>query len=167
MLYALVDGRTDEPSKEDGSFYHFLRGGNYIFQGIGDEFAVVSSPTSLTVTLGTGEGMICGRHVKEKALNYTTSSLTLPPNSSGYVVIRFENEGASFTYTPTLANDNINVGGKCDLALYGYVTGASGVVTFVDMRAITNGNSYYLTMEDGVLYANTMNGKKKLATREI
>jgi len=40
MLNALVDGRTNEPSKEDGSFYHFMRNGNYIFGGIGSEFAV-------------------------------------------------------------------------------------------------------------------------------
>lgn len=172
MLYALLDGRVDEPSREDGAMYNFLRNGNYIFDGIGNNFAV--SNIRFNLTLSPGEGVICGHHVTEKVINGARTTQTLSPNSSGYVVIRYdsENNQALFTTTSTIANDNINDGGEYnDLVLYGYSTDSNAITTWVDMRPITEGNGYYLTIENGDLYANyRFNGEirhRKLASKDV
>ena len=170
MLYALLDGRENEPSNEDGAMYHWMHSGNYVFEGVGNEFQVVSSPTSFQLTLGTGEGLICGHHVTEKMVSGESSTQSLSANSNGYVVIRFDraNNQALFTNTSTIKSANINDGGDYnDLVLYGYSTGSSGVTTWIDMRPITTGNNYYLTIENGELFAHFNGTTKKIAIKDI
>ena len=143
MLYAMADNNIDIPASRDGALYNVLANGrDFVIAGIGDELEVTYSGSSLTVTLGTGIGVICGRHVQEEVVNGATSSLEVEAGSSGYIVVRFDltrptGQEAYFTATPTLSTQDLNNGGTVhDLPLYQYTAGAVGVNTMVDVRSI-------------------------------
>ena len=142
-LYGMADNNVEIPAKRDGAIYNTFAGNqDYVIAGIGNEFAIESSTTSFVLTLGTGEGIICGRHVTEVTENGANSMIQLDANSSGYVVIRMDltrpaGTEAYFTTVQVLERDNLNGSGTvCDLPLYGYVTGANGVTSFIDIRNI-------------------------------
>lgn len=139
----MADNNIEIPAKRDGAMYNVFAGNNdFVIEGIGDEFEIESSSTSFVLTLGTGEGIICGRHVTETLENGTATSIQLESNSSGYVVIRFDltRPAGSECYlmtTPTLLRQNLNgIGTICDLPLYQYTTGENGVTSFIDIRNI-------------------------------
>lgn len=143
MLYAMADNNIDIPASRDGALYNALANGqDFVISGIGDEFEVTYSGSSLTVTLGTGIGVVCGRHVQEDIVNGATSSFEVEAGSSGYIVVRFDltrptGQEAYFTATPTLVAQDLNNGGDVhDLPLYQYTAGAAGVNTMVDVRNI-------------------------------
>lgn len=157
MLYGMANNNVIIPAERDGALYNFLLGNqDYIFEGIGDEFEITPSASSFILTLGTGEGVVCGRHVTEDGTNPSTLQLT--PNTSGYVVIRIDltqvpGAEAYLFATPTLQQDNLNSNGSVrDLPLYQYQTNASGVSSFVDVRNISAGSNVVCELENGQLY---------------
>lgn len=158
MLYGMANNNVIIPAERDGALYNFLLGGqDYVFDGIGDEFAITSSSSSFVLTLGTGEGVVCGRHVTETG--ETPAILQLTPNTSGYVVIRIDltqvpGAEAYLFATPTLQQDNLNSNGSVhDLPLYQYTTNGSGVSSFVDVRNISRGTNVVCELSGGQLYA--------------
>ena len=166
------DGNPAYGVEQDGAVYNFITNGDYVFDGYGNEFIVSYNTSSLSVTLLNGAGVICGRHVFEKKQNGQNTTLTLPANSSGYLVIRMDGTSTSFISTQTIVKGNLNNGDQIrDLPLYSYVTGENGVLSFEDLRFVSGGNSFYFTMENEVLYANYIsNGEKvhkKISTKEV
>lgn len=152
-LYGMADNNVEIPAKRDGAIYNTFAGNqDYVIAGIGNEFAIESSTTSFVLTLGTGEGIICGRHVTEVTENGANSMLQLEANSSGYVVIRMDltrpaGTEAYFTTVQVLERDNLNGNGTvCDLPLYGYVTGANGVTSFIDIRDISSSGGITISL---------------------
>lgn len=175
-LKLMNDGTTDISAAADGALYNFKTKGDYVFRGIGNEFAAVYSPTSRVVTIQSGEGVCGGRHVTEKKVGSANSQITLPANSSGYLSIRIRGgayQDCLLRAAATLDHGDINAGALVrDLPLYAYVTSANGIVSFIDIRPITTGNGYVLRLEgDGELYADyTVNGQKrhrKIKTKTI
>lgn len=143
MLYGMADNNINIPASRDGAMYNTFAGGaDYIFSGIGGEFAITPSSSSFLITLGTGEGIVGGRHITEVTENGANSMIQLDANDTGYVVLRMDltQPAGSEAYlyaTPTITKQDLNNGGTIrDLVLYGYVTDASGVSSFIDMRKI-------------------------------
>lgn len=160
MLYGMANNNVIIPAERDGALYNFLLGNqDYVFEGIGDEFEITPSASSFLITLGTGEGVICGRHVTEETANSANSMIQLNANSSGYVTIcvdlsRPAGTEAYLRATPTLQQDDLNNSGTVrDLPLYQYTTNGSGVSSFVDVRNISAGSNVVCELEDGKLYA--------------
>lgn len=168
-LTMLTDGST-YGAERDGALYNFVTNGDYIFKGIGNEFKATYSTLSLLVTVLSGEGVICGRHVTEKKISNENSQITLPSNSTGYLTIRMDLSQTTDTFlycADTLVKGNLNNGDMIhDLPLYAYVTGANNILSFVDMRPISKGNGFILRFEDGELYAYFNGRRKKIATKE-
>lgn len=143
MLQGMADNGLDIPASLDGAMYNTFAGNqDYVFKGIGDEFAITPSSAGLTIVLGTGKGIICGRSVMEYISEGSSTSIQLPPNSSGYVVIRADltktagNEFYLTTTTEIIAQD-INASGTIhDLPLYQYVTGSGTVTNWIDVRKV-------------------------------
>lgn len=141
ISYMADDGQTITVS-QDAAMYNFFAGGiDYVIGGIGDELAVNNNTSSLQVTLGTGEGVICGRHFN---VTGTDTTLTLSPTSTGALVIRYDTTQSTGNIVKFMAvsvnsleSDNLNNGGTAhDLLLGIYSTSASGVASFTDRRAI-------------------------------
>ena len=156
MLYGMANNNVIIPAERDGALYNFLLGNqDYIFKGVGNEFEITPSSSSFILTLGTGEGVVCGRHVTETAGD---TVLQLTQNSSGYVVIRIDltqvpGSEAYLFATPTLQQENLNGNGTVhDLPLYRYATNASGVSSFVDVRNISAGSNVVCELNNGQLY---------------
>lgn len=159
MLYAMADNGINIPADRDGALYNFFTGNqDYIFQGIGDEFAITTSATSFIVRLTEGEGVICGRHVTEKTENGANSTIQLNANASGYVTIRIDLARPSGTEcylcdTPTLVSQNLNNTGTVrDLPLYSYATDDNGVSAWTDMRRVASGQNVINYYENGKCY---------------
>lgn len=161
-LYGMADNNIAIPAKRDGAIYNaFARNSDFVIEGIGDEFAMTSSTTSFVLTLGTGEGIICGRHVTEVTEEGVNSVLQLDANSQGYVVIRMDltrpaGSECYLTAVNVVTREDLNdTGTVADLVLYGYVTGENGVTSFVDMRNIRDAS----TVEAAdALYSNGATG---------
>lgn len=144
-LFGMADNNVEIPAKRDGAIYNTFAGNqDYVIAGVGDEFEIEPSASSFVLTLGTGEGIVCGRHVTEVTDGGVNSMIQLTANSSGYVVIRMDltrpaGTEAYFTTVQVLERDNLNANGTiCDLPLYAYVTGENGVTSFIDMRDISS-----------------------------
>lgn len=159
MLYGMANNNIVIPAQRDGALYNFLFGDqDYVFEGIGDEFEITPSSSSFLITLGTGEGVVCGRHVTEETVNNANSMIQLEANSSGYVVIRVDlsrpqGTEAYLYATPTLSKQDLNNGGTVrDLLLYQYTTNSSGVSSFVDKRQIMQGSNVVCVLENGNIY---------------
>lgn len=159
MLYGMANNGVIIPAERDGALYNFLLGNqDYIFEGIGNEFQITPSASSFLVTLGTGEGVVCGRHVTEETVNGANSMIQLTANSSGYVTIcvdlsRPAGTEAYLRETPTLAQDNLNNAGTVhDLPLYQFTTNGSGVSAFTDIRNISGGSNVVCELDGGNLY---------------
>lgn len=169
-LTVMNDGSTNVSAARDGAFYNFKTNGDYIFQGIGNEFRAAYSTLSLLVTVLSGEGVCGGRHVTEKKISNENSQITLPSNATGYLVIRMDLSQTTDTFlycTSVLEQGDLNNGDTIrDLPLYAYVTGANNILSFVDMRPISKGNGFILRFEDGELYAYFNGRRKKIATKE-
>lgn len=159
MLYGMANNNVIIPAERDGALYNFLLGNqDYVFEGIGNEFAITPSSSSFLITLGTGEGVVCGRHVTEETVNGTNSMIQLSANSSGYVTIcvdlsRPAGTEAYLRATPTLQQDDLNNSGTVrDLPLYQYTTNGSGVSSFTDVRNLSAGSNVVCELSAGQLY---------------
>ena len=153
-LYAMADNGVDIPAARDGAMYNVMVGGSdFVIDDIHNEMAITYSANSFIVTLGTGEAVICGRHVTEVTENGVNTTLELDANESGYIVLRFDltkpaGQEAYLASTNVLNTDNLNSGGTVhDLLLYQYVTNGSGVSSMTDRRSIrrTIANSMLIT----------------------
>lgn len=173
-LKVMNDGAEDISASTDGALYNFKTKGDYVFAGIGNEFAAVYSSLSLLVTIQSGEGVCGGRHVTEKKIGSSNSQITLPASSSGYITIRMELGADPDCYLHAgsgLYHGDLNGGDTIrDLPLYAYVTNGSGIVSFIDIRPISSGNGYLLRMEEGELFAyykrNGQTIRKRIVTKE-
>lgn len=168
MLYGMANNNVIIPAERDGALYNFLLGNqDYVFDGIGNEFEITSSSSSFLITLGTGEGVVGGRHVTEETVNNANSMIQLDANSSGYVVIRVDLSRPAGTEaylyaTPTLVSQDLNNGGTIrDLPLYSYVTNGSGVSTFTDIRPVSSGSNVVCLLENGNIYVEQWNNGVK------
>jgi len=142
-LYGMADNNIQIPASRDGAMYNVFAGNSdFVIKDIGDEFEITYSATSLSITLGTGEGILCGRHVTEVTESATNTSIQLDANSTGYVVIRMDltrpaGSETFLTAVSTPRRDDLNNGGTiADLVLYEYVTAATGIARFTDVRII-------------------------------
>ena len=149
MLQGMADNGIDIPASLDGAMYNTFAGNqDYIFQGSGNEFSITRPVGTLTVTLSTGKGIVCGRTVQEHTSEGTNTSIQIEPNTSGYIVIRADltkTAGNEFYLTTTneIVAQDINGSGTIhDLPLYQYTADASSVTNWLDVRKIvTAGNS--------------------------
>lgn len=139
-LKAMADNGINITCQEDARMYDYLAGGNcdYIIKGVGNDFKITQSSTTLLVKLGSGECVIQGRHVTNTTNN--DISLTLPQNSTGYLVLRYDLSKVSgnevkFTYGTAVEDDDLNNSGvKRDIVLARYNTNENGVSSFTDLR---------------------------------
>ena len=168
MLYGMANNNVVIPAERDGALYNFLVGGqDYVFANIGDAFEITPSASSFLITLGTGEGVVSGRHVTEETVNNANSMIQLEANSSGYVVIRVDLTRPAgteaFLYaTPVLSAQDLNNNGTVhDLPLYEYTTDASGVSSFTDVRPLSNGSNVVCVYENGSIYVEQWNNGVK------
>ena len=127
-------------AEQDGALNHVLAK-DIIFQGIGDEFEVTYSSSSLGISVGSGEGVIGGRTIRADA----TNTITLSVSSVIYLVLRIDltqtygNEGMLYALTSlaSMQTDDLNSGGtKRDMLLATITTNGSGVTNLVDNRDI-------------------------------
>lgn len=139
MLKAMYDNGIDILTKEDAALYDLLAGSiDFVISGIGNQLEVTSS--GLTITLKTGQCLIKGRHVVETIGNTT---LLLPANSSGYIVISYDitkvnGQEAELMYISTLISEDLNNNGqRRDFPLYSYVS-TSAVVSLTDLRVFSS-----------------------------
>lgn len=161
MLKAMADNAIEITAKEDAAMYNTFAGKqNYIFEGFGNEMAVTHSSASLIVVLGTGGAIICGRHVYENRTAGEASSIVLEPNTSGYLVIRYDlskiaGKEAEFIAVSVLENNDLNNDGLiCDLVLGKYTTDSYGVTEYTDLRSFNNLAKRVAELEsNGKIYA--------------
>lgn len=139
MLKAMYDNGIDILTKEDAALYDLLAGSiDFVISGIGNQLEVTSS--GLTITLKTGQCLIKGRHVVETIGNTT---LLLPANSSGYIVISYDITKANgfeaeLKYVSSLVSEDLNNNGqRRDFPLYSFVSTAA-VITLTDLRVFSS-----------------------------
>lgn len=124
---------------QDAALYNVFAGNNdFIIGGIGNNMVFNSNAASLNATLGSGEAVICGRHITIIG----TESITLSANSNGYIVLRYDLTQTGSNMVRLLAVDRIysdnlnNTGSIHDLLIGEYITNGSGVSTFTDRRKV-------------------------------
>lgn len=134
-LFAMADNGLNIGSQIDANALSALTSiSDYIISDIGNNFTC--SASGLNVTMQSGQGSIQGRFVTDPI----GSSLAIPANSSGYIVIRLDLSAASgnepsLKAVSSLVQDDLrNAGTKRDLLLYSYVANAT-TVTLTDRRA--------------------------------
>jgi len=157
-------------------FNSFAGNKSYVVKGFGQELNVTSSSTSFSVTLGTGEAVICGGSMLVEG---ETPSLTLPANSSGYLVIRVDlsqtgDNICQFKNVNALVQGDINNGTDLiyDLPLYQYKTNSEGVQTLTDKRnRISTSNDGYMKMVTSPVNNNILvsdaNGQAKISNKKL
>lgn len=136
------DNGVEISAAQDGAMYNAFAGNSdFIISGIGDEMEFSSNATSLTGVLGSGECIICGRHV---TVDQSGEEITITANSEGYIVLRFDTSQTGSNVcrlkqitTSDLRSDNINnTSGVHDLLIGSFVSGAAGVTAFTDLRVV-------------------------------
>lgn len=139
MLKAMYDNGIDILTKEDAALYDLLAGSlDFVISEIGNQLEVTSS--GLTITLKTGQCLIKGRHVVETIGNTT---LLLPANSSGYIVISYDitkanGYEAELMYVSSIVSEDLNNNGqRRDFPLYSFVSTAA-VITLTDLRVFSS-----------------------------
>lgn len=127
-------------ASQDGAVYH-LAGDDCVLKGIGDEFALTYSSSSLDVSFNAGsQAVLCGNFFYVKSLE----TITLPANSTIYLCARIDTTKANGSKGSfeSLTNSQItkgNINGSDtirDLLLYVITTNASGVSSVEDKRVI-------------------------------
>lgn len=137
-IQTLADTGTNIPFAYDGAVYG-VGCPDGVVAGVGDEFAVNYSASSLSITFEAGSQAVVGGqffHVTE------AESVLLPNNSDGYICAEIDvsqtvGSTGSFQFLPTAAikRENINGNGTIhDVPLYRVQTGTSGVITVTDVR---------------------------------
>lgn len=153
----MADNSIDISAKRDGALYNAL-GGNvdFIFSGLGQEYAL--SNVGLTVTVDSGEAIVHGRHVTATESN----SIQLPPNESGYLVIRVDlsrpvGEEAYLFATPSLSQEEINWSGIVyDMPLAQFTTNTLDIGSLIDVRKVMNSSAPRFRLDGTTLYIETV-----------
>lgn len=141
MIYFMADNGEPITCAQDAALYNLLTGGqDCVIGGIGNEMAFNSNASSLLCTLSSGEAVICGRHV---TVTGTNTQITLPANSTGNIVLRYDLTQSGSNIVRLLAVNSLlsedlndDAGARHDLWIGEYVTNASGVTSFTDKRNI-------------------------------
>lgn len=135
--------------RDRAMFHTFAGNQSYIVKDIGNEMSVTYNSSSLVVSLGTGEAVICGGSTISEG---TADTLTLSANQSGYLVIEVNlaltgDNVCQFKNVSTLVQENINDGTHLvyDLPLYRYTTGNDGVSSMTDVRKIVASAGEFIT----------------------
>ena len=147
MIRTLKDTGADFPisSNIDGSVYAIATQ-DCVIGGMGDEFSVTTSASSLSLTFTQGSvAVLCGN-----AFWLTVDeTVTLPANSTFNLCARIDTSkpngqtGSFECLTEAgMKNNNINNGGIRDLILYTITTSANGVTSIVDKRTIITTATY-------------------------
>lgn len=144
-IHTLYDTGSDYSvtSKMDGAVYNAALGGDYVLKGIGDEFELNYSSSSLRVSFNPGSEAVIGGGFFKVA---TTTEIDLPTNRVVYLTARItpgSPAGSTGTFEKCDANsmitENINGSGSArDMLLYIITTNSSGVINVVDQRKIVN-----------------------------
>jgi hypothetical protein len=133
---------NDILSKYDGGVYQVATN-DCVIGGVGDEFTLQYSASSLTVSFNVGsEAVIGGSFFKV----ISTESITLEANSTIYLcanidLTRPNSERGAFAQRTAnnMQSDNINgTGTSRDLLLYIITTSGSGITSVEDKRVIKN-----------------------------
>lgn len=150
----MADNGQQISASQDGAMYDALgQHTSYVIDGMGNNLAVGYNAASLNITIGTGEGVIRGRHVT----NTASISLTLPANSSRYIVLRYDSSNDSVTAmaitsgSTTDGNINNSQSTTADLVLAYVTTNGSGVSNYTEHRTLSSNlftkyNHIYWTM---------------------
>ena len=140
MIQTLSDTGINIPHKYDGASYYVAMP-CCVCGGVGDEFTLNYSASSLSVTFASGSQAVVGGqffHITE------AETLTLPSNSTGYICCEIDvsqtigNTGKIvFLTSAEIKKENINGNGTIhDMPLYLVTTGASGIVSVADARIL-------------------------------
>ena len=147
MIRTLKDTGADYPisSNIDGSVYAIATQ-DCVIGGMGDEFSVTTSASSLSLTFTQGSvAVLCGNAFWLTA----DETVMLPANSTFNLCARIDTSkpngqtGSFECLTEAgMKNNNINNGGIRDLILYTITTSANGVTSIVDKRTIITTATY-------------------------
>lgn len=147
MIRTLKDTGADFPisSNIDGSVYAIATQ-DCVIGGMGDEFSVTTSASSLSLTFTKGSvAVLCGNAFWLTA----DETVTLPANSTFNLCLRIDTSkpngqtGSFECLTEAgIKKDNINNEGVRDLAIYKITTSSNGVTACEDKRIIMNSASY-------------------------
>lgn len=147
MIRTLKDTGADFPisSNIDGSVYAIATQ-DCVIGGMGDEFSVTTSASSLNLTFTQGSvAVLCGNAFWLTA----DETVTLPANSTFNLCARIDTSkpngqtGSFECLTEAgIKKDNINNEGVRDLAIYKITTSSNGVTACEDKRIIMNSASY-------------------------
>lgn len=147
MIRTLKDTGADYPisSNIDGSVYAIATQ-DCVIGGMGDEFSVTTSASSLSLTFTQGSvAVLCGNAFWLTA----DETVILPANSTFNLCLRIDTSkpngqtGSFECLTEAgMKKDNINNGGIRDLILYTITTSANGVASIVDKRTIITTTTY-------------------------
>lgn len=148
MIKTMADNGIDIKANTDAALYHALSREvpSFIVRGFGSHFGL--SATSLSVKLGTGVGVIYGRHIYHDGTTEVTCDV--PSNTSGYIVLRFNknnavgNETTLEAVSSLYSQDVLNSGSIYDLPLAKYTSSASTVTIGENLRV-------YLTKDSDLL----------------
>lgn len=140
-IRTLKDNGSDYPisSNIDGAVYSLISN-DCVIGGMGGEFAISYSTTSLVVTFGSGSQALIGGNAFWLTAD---TQVTLPSNSTFKLCLRIDtskssgNTGSIEALTGSaIKSGNINEGGVRDLPIYQITTGSSGVTKVTDLRTV-------------------------------
>ena len=147
MIRTLKDTGADYTisSNIDGSVYAIATQ-DCVIGGMGDEFSVTTSASSLSLTFTQGSvAVLCGNAFWLTA----DETVILPANSTFNLCLRIDTSkpngqtGSFECLTEAgMKNNNINNGGIIDLILYTITTSSNGVTACEDKRIIISSASY-------------------------
>lgn len=132
-------------SNVDGAVYS-LATSDCVIGGMGDEFAITTSASSLMVSFAKGsQAVLCGN-----AFWLTgDESVELPSDSTFFLCARIDTSmpnGKTGTFAclteSAIKKENINESGVRDLKLYKITTSSNGVTSCEDVRVINTASDY-------------------------
>lgn len=139
MIKTMADNGTLISSLQDALLYDSLVQSDYIISDYEGELAM--STAGLIVTFANGEAIIQGR-----TINVTDETLEVDPNTSGYIVLRYDLGQATgyegrLDFVPNFVKQDLNNGGTIrDLVLATYTSDANDVTIDSDVRPILDHN---------------------------
>lgn len=132
------NGLEDITARMDGAFHNLVLGNtDVVVGGIGNQFSLTHSTSSLVVTVASGLAVIGGRYFymdaptqKSVSAGTTTIMAHIDISQAG------GNEGSIITGNSPTTSDLNDTGTVRDLPLYRITATASGVTNVVDLRPI-------------------------------